>query len=191
LFYRTFQRLCFNGSAPESCTGTRSADLPVPAPVHRTVPSDQGAGTGRVVSPRVRVQICLSLPEVSPDRAITRTGFFTVYLTTLQNRVVVKLEGTHNLHSHGTDLTNSNSNSEKIRGYPAGRDRSVRVRVQVLEYPHASRLLDRFGYKHKHSTLTTKITGIPGQIENRVISAYSFTKIYHFSQSKVVVQSNR
>ena len=46
-------------------------------------------------------------------------------------------------------------------------------------------------YKHKHSTWTAKITGIPGQIENRVISAYPFTKINHFSESKVVVHSNR
>ena len=67
-------------------TRNRSADLPVPAPV----PADQGAGTGIVVSRQpsgagTGKGICLSLPEVLPDRAITRTGFFTVYLTTVQN----------------------------------------------------------------------------------------------------------
>ena len=36
-------------SVPESCTGTQSADSPVPV--------DQGEGTGRVVSPRVRVRV--------------------------------------------------------------------------------------------------------------------------------------
>jgi hypothetical protein len=72
---------------PESCTGTRSADLLVPTPA----PADQGAGTARVVSPRVRVRVgnCLSLLEVLPDRAITRTGFCTVYVTIVQSGVVL------------------------------------------------------------------------------------------------------
>jgi hypothetical protein len=44
---------------------------------------------------------------------------------------------------------------------------------------------------HKNSIWTTKIAGLPGQIENRLISADSFSRINHISQSKVVVHSNR
>ena len=51
-------------------TRNRSADLPVPAPV----PADQGAGTGSDRSSRVRVRVRESpfLPEVLPDRAVSR-----------------------------------------------------------------------------------------------------------------------
>jgi hypothetical protein len=45
------------------------------------------------------MRIAYPYPEVLPYRAITRTGFCTVYVTTVQNSAVVheKVLTTHNL----------------------------------------------------------------------------------------------